>query len=86
MIQNPLEEDLTNEQLTLKEHMDPFTGSNREQAKENSRFKRLPVVVMRWQTLSTPSRGQQVLTPLGSVQTTSLLVVLIRFHAGLRAF
>ena len=26
---------------------------------------------------STPSRGQQVLTPLGSVQTTSKLVVLI---------
>ena len=26
---------------------------------------------------STPSRGQQVLTPLGSAQTTSLLVVLI---------
>ena len=26
---------------------------------------------------STPSRGQQVLTPLGSEQTTSLLVVLI---------
>lgn len=47
MIQNPLEEDLTNDQLTLKEHMDPFTGSNREQAKENSRFKRLPVIEMR---------------------------------------
>ena len=28
---------------------------------------------------STPSRGQQVLTPLGSEQTTSLLVVLIVF-------
>lgn len=28
---------------------------------------------------STPSRGQQVLTPLGSAQTTSLLVVLICF-------
>ena len=28
---------------------------------------------------STPSRGQQVLTPLGSEQTTSLLVVLIIF-------
>ena len=26
---------------------------------------------------STPSRGQQVLTPLGSAQTTSLLVVMI---------
>ena len=26
---------------------------------------------------STPFRGQQVLTPLGSEQTTSLLVVLI---------
>ena len=26
---------------------------------------------------STPSRGQQVLTPLGSEQTTSLLVVMI---------
>ena len=28
---------------------------------------------------STPFRGQQVLTPLGSEQTTSLLVVLIMF-------
>ena len=28
---------------------------------------------------STPSRGQQVLTPLGSEQTTSLLVVLIGY-------
>ena len=32
---------------------------------------------MRWQTLSTPFRGQQVLTPPGFEQTTSLLVVLI---------
>ena len=32
---------------------------------------------MRWQTLGTPFRGQQVLTPPGFEQTTSLLVVLI---------
>ena len=31
---------------------------------------------------STPSRGQQVLTPLGSEQTTSLLVVLIVVRRG----
>ena len=29
---------------------------------------------------SAPSRGQQVLTPLGVEQTTSLLVVLIALH------
>ena len=33
---------------------------------------------------STPLRGQQVLTPLGSEQTTSLLVVLIFASVGRR--
>ena len=33
---------------------------------------------------SAPSRGQQVLTPLGSEQTTSLLVVLIHFPLDIR--
>ena len=32
---------------------------------------------MRWQTLGTPFRGQQVLTPPGFEQTPSLVVVLI---------
>ena len=31
---------------------------------------------------SAPSRGQQVLTPLGVEQTTSLLVVLIEENGG----
>ena len=34
---------------------------------------------------STPFRGQQVLTPLGSEQTTSLLVVLIVWIIGKEA-
>ena len=29
-IQNQLEEDLANDQISLKEYMDPFTGSKRE--------------------------------------------------------
>ena len=36
-IQNQLEEDLESDQISLKEYMDPFTGSKRKQAKENSR-------------------------------------------------
>ena len=37
-IQNQLEEDLASDQITLKEYIDPFPGSKRKQAKENSRF------------------------------------------------
>ena len=37
-IQNQLKEDLASDQITLKEYIDPFTGSKRKQAKENSRF------------------------------------------------
>ena len=37
-IQNQLEEDLASDQITLKKYIDPFTGSKRKQAKENSRF------------------------------------------------
>ncbi len=29
-IQNQLEEDLANDQITFKEYMDPFTGSKRK--------------------------------------------------------
>ena len=36
-IQNQLEEDLESDQISLKEYMDPFTGSKRKQAKESSR-------------------------------------------------
>ena len=32
-IQNQLEEDLASDQITLKEYIDPFTGSKRKQAK-----------------------------------------------------
>ena len=37
---------------------------------------------MRWQSFSTPSRGQQALPPLGSEQTISLPVVLIYVLSG----
>ena len=36
-IQNQLEEDLESDQISLKDYMDPFTGSKRKQAKESSR-------------------------------------------------
>lgn len=59
-------EDLAGDQISLKEDTDLFTGSKRKHAKENSHFQRLAVVVMQWQTLSGPHRGQQVLTPMGA--------------------
>ena len=37
-IKHQLEEDQIADQMSLKEYIDPFTGSKRKQAKENSRF------------------------------------------------
>ena len=76
-IRNQLEEDYTSDQMSLKEFTDPFTGEKRKQGK-----KRQPLEAAAWNfdamvNLQYPFKGQQVLTLIGSEQTTSLLVVMI---------
>ena len=55
-IRNQLEEDYASDQISLKEYMDPFTGSERKWAKKTAARERLPEIVMRWQA-SMPLRG-----------------------------
>ncbi len=56
-IRNQLEEDYAADQMSIKEFTDPFTGSKNKQAKKTAARERLPVIVMRCQTFSTPYRG-----------------------------
>ena len=77
-IRNQLEEDYTSDQISLKEFTDPFTGNKRKKDK-----KRQPLEAAAWNNdamvnLQYPFKGQQVLTLIGSEQTTSLLVVMIK--------
>ena len=55
-IRNQLEEDYASDQISLKEYMDPFTGSERKWAKKTAARERLPEIVMRCQA-SMPLRG-----------------------------
>lgn len=53
-IRNQLEEDYASDQISLKEYMDPFTGSERKWAKKTAARERLPEIVMRCQTFQRP--------------------------------
>ena len=55
-IRNQLEEDYASDQISLKEYMDPFTGSERKWTKKTAARERLPEIVMRCQA-SMPLRG-----------------------------
>ena len=46
-IKNQPEEDYATDQIGIKEYMDPFTGSKKQQAKQTAARERLPVMVMR---------------------------------------
>ena len=56
-IRNQLEEDYALGQISMKEYIDPFTGDRKKQEKKAAAHVRLPVIVIRGQTLSTPSKG-----------------------------
>ena len=56
-IRNQLEEDYALGQISMKEYIDPFTGDRKKQAKKVAAHVRLPVIVVRCQTLNTPSKG-----------------------------
>lgn len=62
-IRNQLEEDYASDQISLKEYMDPFTGSERKWAKKTAARERLPVMVMRCQTFCAPFRGYACICP-----------------------
>ena len=66
-IKNQLEEDYTKDQISLKE----YKGKKRQPLQVAACSSDAMI------NLGTPFRGQQVLTPLGSEQTTSSLVVMI---------
>ena len=62
-IRNQLEEDYASDQISMKEYLNPFTGSKNKQAKKTAARERLPVIVMRCQT-SVPLTGvKPVLAP-----------------------
>ena len=56
-IRNQLEEDYAKDQISIKEYMDPFTGTKKKIGKKKAAAReRLPVIVMRCQT-SMPLLG-----------------------------
>lgn len=62
-IKNQLERDYVQDQVSLKEYIDPFTGNKCKQAKKQPLYSGCLKIVMRQQTLSAPQRGQQVVGP-----------------------
>ena len=62
-IRNQLEEDYASDQISLKEYMDPFTGSERKWAKKTAARERLPEIIMRRQIFRAPLGALPVIAP-----------------------
>ena len=77
-IRNQLEEDYTSDQISLKEFTDPFTGEKRKKKKKRQPLEAAACNNDAMVNPQYPFKGQQVLTLIGSEQSTSLLVVMIR--------
>ena len=82
-IRNQLEEDYTSDQISFKKFQDPFTGEKRKQGKNKQPLEAAACSIDAMVNSQYPFKGQQVLTLIGSEQTTSSLVVMIGGGLGI---
>ena len=70
-IRNQQQEDYADDQLSIKEYIDPFTGKPEKEGKEKSPLRGGRWESCKWQTVRRAFRLSPLTCPKGAVQTTS---------------